>query len=158
MFHYLTISSRGSPFLVDRPLVVQMAGDDPAIMLAAAKLVEHQCDAFDINLGCPQRIAYTGANVSHTVSCCLSLSPTLSLSPLCHPVTRHPLLVNSRSQDLLLLILSATGPHWCRRVFPYVYLSQRADCICCANVLCPWLLLWKPHVHTVAVLAPTHTA
>ena len=69
VFHYFLLS-----LSVRRPLVVQMAGDDPAIMLAAAKLVEHQCDAFDINLGCPQRIAYTGANAFLAIS----LSPTLS--------------------------------------------------------------------------------
>lgn len=29
-------------------------------MLHAAKLVENDCDAIDINLGCPQRIAKRG--------------------------------------------------------------------------------------------------
>ena len=93
MFHYLTISSRGSPFLVDRPLVVQMAGDDPAIMLAAAKLVEHQCDAFDINLGCPQRIAYTGAN---------DPLPTLAVSPCLYLYT----LTITHSHTLLIIAVS----------------------------------------------------
>lgn len=44
----------------DRPLVVQIAGHDPEMMLAAAKLVEDHCDAIDINLGCPQGIAKRG--------------------------------------------------------------------------------------------------
>ena len=44
----------------DRPLIVQLAGHDPAAMLAAARLVEGQCDAVDINLGCPQGIAKRG--------------------------------------------------------------------------------------------------
>lgn len=62
----------------DRPLVVHFAANDPEVLLKAAKLVEHQCDAIDINLGmtstiprpyphvcgymigCPQRIAFTG--------------------------------------------------------------------------------------------------
>ena len=44
----------------DRPLIVQIAGHDPAVMLQAAKMVEDQCDAIDINLGCPQGIAKRG--------------------------------------------------------------------------------------------------
>ena len=35
----------------DRPLIVQFAGGDPSILVRAAKLVEHQCDAIDINCG-----------------------------------------------------------------------------------------------------------
>ena len=44
----------------DRPLFVQFCGDDPATLLAAARLVEHRCDAIDLNLGCPQGIARRG--------------------------------------------------------------------------------------------------
>lgn len=44
----------------DRPLIVQFAGHDPNQMLKAAKLVEDQCDAVDVNLGCPQGIAKRG--------------------------------------------------------------------------------------------------
>jgi dihydroorotate dehydrogenase len=32
----------------------------PQIFLQAAKHVEHLCDAIDLNLGCPQRVAHTG--------------------------------------------------------------------------------------------------
>lgn len=46
--------------LYDRPLVVQFAGDDPDKILQAALLVQDQCDAVDINLGCPQGIAKKG--------------------------------------------------------------------------------------------------
>jgi|TARA_B110000196_G_scaffold280801_1_gene261188 hypothetical protein len=44
----------------DRPLVVQFAGHEPASLLAAGKLVQDRCNAVDINLGCPQRIAKRG--------------------------------------------------------------------------------------------------
>ena len=44
----------------DRPLVAHFSGNDPKIMLAAARQVEGKCDAIDLNLGCPQRIAHSG--------------------------------------------------------------------------------------------------
>lgn len=44
----------------DRPLVVQFAGHDKAVLLCAARYVEHMCDAVDLNLGCPQAIAKRG--------------------------------------------------------------------------------------------------
>jgi tRNA-dihydrouridine synthase 1 len=44
----------------DRPLIVQFCGDNPDQLVRAAKLVETQCDAVEINFGCPQQCARTG--------------------------------------------------------------------------------------------------
>jgi len=44
----------------DRPVIVQLCGNDPEYMLKAGKLVEDKCDAVDVNLGCPQHIAKRG--------------------------------------------------------------------------------------------------
>ncbi|KYQ91275.1 tRNA-dihydrouridine synthase 1-like protein [Tieghemostelium lacteum] len=44
----------------DRPLVVQFCGNEPEWVVKAAKYVENDCDAIDLNLGCPQQIARRG--------------------------------------------------------------------------------------------------
>ena len=44
----------------DRPLFAQFCGNDPAILVAAARKIQHAVDAVDLNLGCPQNIARRG--------------------------------------------------------------------------------------------------
>ena len=44
----------------DRPLFVQFCGHDADTVLGAARHVENDCDAVDLNLGCPQGIARRG--------------------------------------------------------------------------------------------------
>lgn len=43
-----------------RPLFVQFCGNDADTVLAAARHIEDQVDAVDLNFGCPQRIARRG--------------------------------------------------------------------------------------------------
>ena len=45
---------------LDRPLVAHFSANNPEEMAKAAKIVEPECDAIDLNLGCPQRVAYVG--------------------------------------------------------------------------------------------------
>lgn len=45
----------------DRPLIAQLCGHDPAVVLAAARVLQDRgVDAIDLNLGCPQGIARRG--------------------------------------------------------------------------------------------------
>lgn len=37
----------------DRPLFAHFCGNDPDTLLNAAKMVENEADAIDINFGCP---------------------------------------------------------------------------------------------------------
>ena len=60
MFHSRLFSEKAdyrkrmfAPCAEDRPLVVQFCANDPDVLLTAAKYVENDCDAVDINLGCP---------------------------------------------------------------------------------------------------------
>lgn len=44
----------------DRPLGVQLFGEEPAALAEAARIVEDACDLIDINMGCPVRKVVAG--------------------------------------------------------------------------------------------------
>ena len=41
----------------DRPVVIQLMGNNTDVMIEATRILEEQADVFDINLGCPLKIA-----------------------------------------------------------------------------------------------------
>ncbi|KAH7913096.1 FMN-linked oxidoreductase [Hygrophoropsis aurantiaca] len=43
-----------------RPVVVQLCGNDPEVVVSAGKKLQTYCDAIDLNLGCPQEHAREG--------------------------------------------------------------------------------------------------
>ncbi|KZP29312.1 FMN-linked oxidoreductase [Athelia psychrophila] len=45
---------------LERPVVVQLHGNDPDILVKAARVVQTSCDGIDLNLGCPQEHAKDG--------------------------------------------------------------------------------------------------
>lgn len=88
----------------DRPLFVQFCGHDGDTVLAAARHVEEECDAVDINFGCPQGIARRGFygsflmehwDVVHTII------HTLSVELKC-PVTAKMRIFDLKDEELTL--------------------------------------------------------
>ncbi|NMC74671.1 MAG: tRNA dihydrouridine synthase DusB [Geobacteraceae bacterium] len=48
----------------DRPLGIQLFGEDPEALAEAARRVEHLCDVVDINMGCPVKKVVSGGSGS----------------------------------------------------------------------------------------------
>ena len=79
----------GGVEIVDRPLVVQFAANDPAVLLEAALHAQALgADAVDINFGCPQRRASEGHYGAYLLdrpdwALCESMVRTLSEDARC---------------------------------------------------------------------------
>ena len=54
---YLESKFLSQTHALDRPLIVQLCGNEATVLAAAAKLVAPHCDGVDLNLGCPQKRA-----------------------------------------------------------------------------------------------------
>lgn len=68
------------------------------VMFAAAKLIEPDCDAIDLNLGCPQRIAHAGHFGSYLLGdqdrpLVLSIVKRLALTPVSEGGLKVPVFV-----------------------------------------------------------------
>ncbi|CEO96840.1 unnamed protein product (mitochondrion) [Plasmodiophora brassicae] len=58
---YDRVATRAAFFATgDRPLIAQIAGNDPKVMAEAARLLAPDVDAVDVNFGCPQQCARLG--------------------------------------------------------------------------------------------------
>lgn len=73
-----------------KPVVAQICGNDPQIMLKAGKMIQDECDMLDINLGCPQNIAKRGhygafllADLARIVEIVETLTEGLSIPVSC---------------------------------------------------------------------------
>lgn len=91
----------------DRPLIAQFCGDNPQTILAAAKLIEHQVDAIDLNLGCPQGIArrgHYGAFLLHEFDLLKEIVSTLHAN-LSIPVTCKIRVFDSEEKTIELALL-----------------------------------------------------
>jgi len=42
------------------PVIAQISGNDPDLILKGCRFLEKECSAIDLNLGCPQNIARKG--------------------------------------------------------------------------------------------------
>eukprot|EP01054_Gregarina_sp_Poly1_P001182 Gregarina_sp_Poly_1__1181@NODE_128_length_13277_cov_115_450643_g114_i0_p12_GENE_NODE_128_length_13277_cov_115_450643_g114_i0NODE_128_length_13277_cov_115_450643_g114_i0_p12_ORF_typecomplete_len131_score5_02Dus/PF01207_17/1_9e34ScsC_N/PF18312_1/1_1e02ScsC_N/PF18312_1/0_63DHO_dh/PF01180_21/0_03_NODE_128_length_13277_cov_115_450643_g114_i084908882 len=56
------------PSDVDRPIVAQLCGSDPEVVVKAGALLQDHVDAIDLNCGCPQGIAKRGKYGAYLLS------------------------------------------------------------------------------------------
>ncbi|KAL8805976.1 MAG: hypothetical protein Q9182_001633 [Xanthomendoza sp. 2 TL-2023] len=99
----------------DRPLIVQFCANDPTHLLEAARRVAPYCDAVDLNLGCPQRIArkgHYGSFLQESPNLIHSLISTLAQN-LDVPVTAKMRVLDTREDTLRYAkMLLDAGASW----------------------------------------------
>ena len=78
----------------DRPLGVQLFGDDPQALAQAARMVADQADLLDVNMGCPVRKVVAGGAGSALLKDVARISAIISAV---RAVTRLPLTIKIRS-------------------------------------------------------------
>ncbi|KAJ6595572.1 FMN-linked oxidoreductase [Mycena vulgaris] len=49
-----------NPASLERPVVVQLCGNDPETVVRAGRTIQNYCNGIDLNLGCPQQVAFDG--------------------------------------------------------------------------------------------------
>ncbi|KAL4261131.1 tRNA-dihydrouridine synthase [Pleurotus pulmonarius] len=59
-FHLRDLSCHNGDSELDAPVVVQLCGNDPEIVVRGGKTIQAYCDGIDLNLGCPQEAAAEG--------------------------------------------------------------------------------------------------
>ncbi|KDR79990.1 hypothetical protein GALMADRAFT_242180 [Galerina marginata CBS 339.88] len=52
--------TQGNDDDLSRPVVAQLCGNDPEVIVRAGRKLQGYCDAIDLNLGCPQDVARAG--------------------------------------------------------------------------------------------------
>ncbi|KAF8155721.1 FMN-linked oxidoreductase [Crassisporium funariophilum] len=60
-YHIRDLSAiAADPGCLERPVVAQLCGNDPELIVQAGRKLQTYCDAIDLNLGCPQEAALDG--------------------------------------------------------------------------------------------------
>lgn len=73
---------------LDRPLIAQLAGDDPATMVAAGRILAPHVDAIDVNFGCPTEEARVGGREHLAPNTKRFGAYMLADQPLCEEIVR----------------------------------------------------------------------
>ena len=120
-----SLLKRSSPAGVCRPLLAQFCANDPDTLVAAARLVQDRCDAVDLNLGCPQRIAKRGrygaflmddlplvGSLVSALASSLSVPVTAKVQGLLHRACCRPQATTRSPRAFSPLLLWV--PCWCR--------------------------------------------